>query len=218
MKLLRFPWYLLVALGLALGWNPAGATPPPAAEPPPAATDTPPPALPPGHPDISGQKPALPAGHPNMEMSAQQLPPGTAASDATNPHWAVPKDWQPGKPSSMRRASFIVKGTDNQVAEIAVSVFPGDVGGLLANVNRWRGQIGLEPTTAEKLADLVQKLDANGIAATVVDLANAATGKRMLVATIPHGGNSWFLKMTGDKPVAEAQQAAFLEFVKSVKF
>jgi hypothetical protein len=33
-------------------------------------------------------------------------------------------------------------------AEVTVSAFPGDTGGLLANLNRWRGQIGLEPVQA----------------------------------------------------------------------
>ena len=207
MKLLRYSQSLLVATVIALGCNQAGAMPP-------AATTTNAVVkLPAGHPDIGEPKSALPSGHPNIDMSTQQLPPGTTAGDATNPQWVVPKDWQPGKTSSMRRASFAVTG-----AEIAVTVFPGDVGGLLANLNRWRGQIGLEPTTAEKLADLTQKLTVNGVAATVVDIANDATGKRMLVATIPQGGNSWFFKITGDKPLVEAQKAAFLDFVKSVKF
>lgn len=218
MKLFRCSPYLFVAIVLGLGCNQSGSTPPPTAATNPAAAATQPPVLPPGHPDLSGQKPALPPGHPAIDMSAQQFPPGATAGDATNPHWNAPTDWQPGNLSSMRRASFLVKGADSQAAEIAVTVFPGDVGGLLANVNRWRGQIGLEPTTAVKVAVLTQTLDVNGVAATVVDFANDATGKRILVAMIPHGGNSWFFKMTGDKPVVEAQKAAFLDFVKSVKF
>ena len=209
---------LLFAIVLAIGCNQSGSTPPPTVETKPAASAMQLPVLPPAHPDVSGQKPALPAGHPPIDMSAQQLPPGTTAGAATNPQWVVPQDWQPGKQSSMRRASFVVNGAENQAAEISVTAFPGDVGGLLANVNRWRGQIGLEPTTGEKVADLTQKLDVNGAPATVVDFANDATGKRLLVATISHGGNSWFFKMTGDLPVVEAQKAAFLDFVKSVKF
>ena len=216
MKLFRYARYLLVAMGLVLGCNQSGSTPPPAAETKPAAA--PAPALPPGHPDISGQTQALPTGHPTIDMSAQQLPPGATASDVTNPQWVVPPDWQPGKQSSMRRASYVVNGAEGHSAEIAVSVFPGDVGGLLANVNRWRGQLGLEPATAEQLAGLVQKLDVPGSAATMVDFTNAATGKRLLVATISQGGNSWFFKMTGDQAVVAAQQVAFLNFVKSVKF
>ena len=206
------------AVVLALGCNQSGSTPPTTTETKPAAAATQPPVLPPGHPDVSGQKPALPAGHPDISMDAQQLPHGAAAGDATNPKWVVPQDWKPSKQSSVRRASFVVTGADNQAAEISVTVFPGDVGGLLANVNRWRGQIELEPITGEQVADLTKKLDVNGVAATVVDFANDATGKQMVVATISRDGNSWFFKMTGDKPVIEAQKAAFLGFVKSAKF
>jgi hypothetical protein len=56
-------------------------------------------------------------------MGGQSLPAGSA-SDAPNPQWTVPADWQQGNASSMRRATFVVKGADGQMAEIAVSVFP----------------------------------------------------------------------------------------------
>jgi hypothetical protein len=166
--------------------------------------------LPPGHPDISS-------------MSGQSLPAG-AASDAPNPQWTVPADWQQGNPSSMRRATFLVKGADGQSAEIAVSVFPGDVGGLMANINRWRGQIGLGPVAPDEIAGITSDLNVNGTKATVVDFkADAAPpGKtqppRMVVVTVPNAGNSWFFKMTGDAPLVGAQKDSFLQFVKSVKF
>ncbi len=148
-------------------------------------------------------------------MMAQTLPPG-AAAQAGNPQWTVPTNWQAGPASSIRRGSFTVKNAAGQTADIAVTAFPGDVGGLLANVNRWRAQIGLEPVTQEQADGLATKLDVNGSAATVVDLVGAK--QRMIVATVPHEGNSWFFKMTGDPAVVEAQKAAFLDFVKSVKF
>jgi len=212
LRTMKLSHSLLVAIALALGCNQSGSTQPP-------VTETQPPALPPGHPDMTGQKPALPPGHPSLDMSAQQLPAGATAGSTTNPQWVVPKDWQPGNVSSMRRASFILKGVENKTAEVVVTVFPGEVGGLVANVNRWRGQLGLEPATAETFGQIpFPKLDVNGIPAIVVDFANKATGKRMIVATILREGNSWFFKMTGDAPVVEAQKTAFLEFVKSVKF
>ncbi|MGD0059716.1 MAG: hypothetical protein ABSD58_09895 [Verrucomicrobiia bacterium] len=176
----------------------------------PAATGTQTPALPPGHPNIGG-------------MSGQSLPAGSA-SDAPNPQWSVPADWQPGNPSSMRRATFLVKGTDGQTAEIAVSVFPGDVGGLMANINRWRGQIGLGPVAPDEIAGITSNLDVNGTKSTVVDFKadTAPSGKtqppRMIVVTVPNAGNSWFFKMTGDAPLVGAQKDSFLQFVKSVKF
>lgn len=156
-------------------------------------------------------------------MSAQALPPG-AAADASNPQWTVPTDWQEGKASAMRRATFLAKAADGQTAEIVVSVFPGDVGGLLANINRWRGQIGLGPVAPDEISGITSDLVINGAKATVVDFKadTASPGKtqplRMVVVTIPHAGNSWFFKMTGDAPLVEAQKGIFLQFVKSVKF
>jgi hypothetical protein len=170
------------------------------------------------------QTPALPPGHPDISsMSGQSLPAGSA-SDAPNPQWSVPADWQPGNPSSMRRATFLVKGADGETAEIAVSVFPGDVGGLMANINRWRGQIGLGPVAPDEIAGITSDMDVNGIRSTVVDFKadTAPPGKtqppRMIVVTIPNAGNSWFFKMTGDAPLVGAQKESFLQFVKSVKF
>lgn len=156
-------------------------------------------------------------------MGAGSLPAGSAA-DAPNPQWSVPADWQQGNPSSMRRATFLVKGADGQSAEVAVSVFPGDVGGLLANVNRWRGQIGMGPVAPDEIAGITSDMEVNGIKSTVVDFKadTAAPGKtqpaRMIVVTVPNAGNSWFFKMTGDAPLVGAQKDSFLQFVKSVKF
>ena len=162
-------------------------------------------------------KAELPPGHPPIDMSQQTLPPGTSA-DAANPQWTVPASWQPGKISSMRRASYIVKGDGDKIAEIVVTVFPGDVGGHTANVNRWRGQIGLAPAAAEEITGLTTKLTVANEAATQVDFKNDASGARMIVVTVPHAGNSWFYKLTGDATLVEAQKAAFLTFVQSVKY
>src|ERR1041384_5761452 len=113
---------------------------------------------------------SLPPSHPNIDMSAQTLPPGTAA-DVPNPQWTVPKDWQEGKASSMRRASLVAKGEDGQTAEIAVTVFPGSVGGLVMNLNRWRGQIELGPVAPDEVSTMTSNPDVNGIKTTEVDFA-----------------------------------------------
>jgi hypothetical protein len=194
---------LIIALLFAAGCKRSEPAPTPAPPPPPPAATA---------------APLLPAGHPPIDMSAQQLPPG-AGADAANPQWTMPKDWQPGRPSSMRRASFVIMGPDTQSADIAVTAFPGDVGGMLMNINRWRGQIGLGPVTEDQVAGITSKLTVNGIEATVVDFtADKAKPVRMLVATIPHKGVSWFFKITGDASLVEAQKETFLAFVQSVKF
>ena len=156
-------------------------------------------------------------------MSRRQLPADATAKVAA-PQWTVPSGWQPGQQSSIRRGSFVASGPDGQTADIAVTVFPGDVGGPAMNINRWRSQIGLPPVPNDQAVALASKLDVSGVEATLVDLAadKPADGKsqpaRMIVVTIPQAGNSWFFKITGDAPLVAAQKDAFLQFVKSAKF
>ena len=64
--------------------------------------------------------------------------------------WFIPKGWEPGKKSSMRIGSFAVKDGNDSSLDISVTAFPGDLGGLLPNVERWLGQIGLKPVKNPK--------------------------------------------------------------------
>jgi hypothetical protein len=167
---------------------------------------------------------ALPPGHPDISMSTQTLPAAATTADVPNPEWTVPAGWQEGQASAMRRATFVVKGDDGQTAEVAVSTFPGDVGGLPANVNRWRGQIGLGPLAPDQVGAITADVDIDGVKVTIVEFQTdaAPAGKThpqgMIVAILTHEGNSWFFKMTGDAPLVTSQHEELLQFVKSVKF
>ena len=158
-----------------------------------------------------------------LGMTMQNLP-QQALSQRGNPQWIVPEVWQPGRSSAMRRGSYQVMGEDNKMVDIAVTTFPGDVGGMLANINRWRGQIGLGPITAGMVDAVVEKLEFNGKECQYVDLRGLTppAGKfhpqRSLVGTFTHEGNSWFFKMSGDASLVEMQQNKFMEFLNSVKF
>ena len=43
-----------------------------------------------------------------------------------------------------------------------MSVFPDDAGGVLANVNRWRGQVDLAPVKQAELEKQIASLDVSG--------------------------------------------------------
>ena len=45
----------------------------------------------------------------------------------------------------MRVGSFMIGNDQDNSVDISITSSPGDVGGLLANVNRWIGQIDLPP-------------------------------------------------------------------------
>ncbi|MCI0746018.1 MAG: hypothetical protein L0Y58_11480 [Verrucomicrobia subdivision 3 bacterium] len=146
----------------------------------------------------------------------------TAAPGAeVKPAWAVPKNWKEVEPTQMVLAKFIASGQGDAKAEITVSVFPGDVGGVHANVNRWRGQIGLPAASDSEMKSIIQPLDAPGGGAILVDMSGENLGTkartRLIGAIVPDGGRTWFYKMMGADAVAEAEKPALIRFIQSAK-
>lgn len=132
--------------------------------------------------------------------------------------WRVPTAWRPKAPSSMRRASYEVGEGPGPFADLAVTAFPGVVGGDLANINRWRGQLDLPPIAEADLAEALQSLSTGGLAIRVADLTggSADNPQRMLGAIVPYGGATWFFKLTGPAAVVGAEQPRFMAFLATL--
>ncbi|OHE88955.1 MAG: hypothetical protein A3G75_13040 [Verrucomicrobia bacterium RIFCSPLOWO2_12_FULL_64_8] len=75
----------------------------------------------------------------------------TAETPAPAIRWQTPAGWQEQAAGNVRQGSFLVAGEGGAQADMSVISFPGDVGGDLANVNRWRNQIQLPPITEAEL-------------------------------------------------------------------
>lgn len=174
--------------------------------------------LPPGHPPLpaSTQPSNLPPGHPpmpadmNMSMPGFQLP---AADTGAKLTWTLPKGWTEQAGSGMRYAT-ISPPADRKV-DVAVTTFPGTVGGIFNNINRWRQQVGLEPIAEADLDKSITKIDANGTEVIVTDLDGPQV--RMLAAIVPAKDQTWFLKMTGDKQLVGKNKEEFLALAKSLR-
>jgi hypothetical protein len=144
-------------------------------------------------------------------------PSAPAPGGEGKPQWEVPSAWKEVVPGQMLLARFTLAETPK--TEVTVSVFPGDVGGLLANVNRWRGQVKLPPIDQATLDKTVNSLDASGGKATLVDMTGGDSPKtRIIGAVVPRGGQTWFYKLMGDEQVAEREKTAFLKFVQTAKY
>lgn len=154
-----------------------------------------------------------PAGGPAMADTA--VP--TAAGPGLT--WIAPANWRVKPASAMRKGSYAVPGEGGAEADLSITAFPGDVGGELANVNRWRGQVQLPPLGEGDLAGAVSTLSQNGLQLTVVDFASAQdTGsKRILGAIVPFADGTWFFKLTGPDRLVAGEKPAFLAFLKTVK-
>ncbi|HEY8836407.1 MAG TPA: hypothetical protein VIO16_01750 [Dehalococcoidia bacterium] len=119
----------------------------------------------------------------------------------------------------MRKGSFTVAGDAGATADLSITAFPGAVGGELANINRWRGQVSLPPIEEGELAAAVTRLSQNGLAFTVVDVVStdAASPQRILGAMVPYEDAMWFFKLSGPGALVATTKPAFLEFLKTVK-
>lgn len=127
--------------------------------------------------------------------------------------WKVPGEWKELPAGQMQAAKFAVPPRGSAKAEVSVSVFPSDTGGTLANVNRWRRQIGLPEVQQAELKSMVSPLDPANPDAILVDMTN--NNKRLLGAIVPRGGSYWFYKLLGDAEAVTPEKETFVAFAKS---
>lgn len=167
------------------------------------------------------------AGGEAVRLAANPPPVSTNLKESPHPAsgkpaWQIPPGWQEQPPTQMLLAKFLAKGQDGTKAEVTVSSFPGEVGGLLANVNRWRSQVGLASVDQAELSKGLMPLDVSGVKAMLVDVTgkdpDSGQKSRLVGAIVPQGGRTWFFKMKGDEPVVEQEKKGFIEFVQSVRF
>ena len=90
-------------------------------------------------------------------------------------HYEKPSNWTEIGHSSMILMAFQAGNPPELVAEMQVSAFPGDVGGKLANINRWRRQVGLGPVDPEAVNDFITELEISELPAWQVSF----TGQMM---------------------------------------
>jgi hypothetical protein len=128
----------------------------------------------------------------------------------------VPEGWKeiPGS-GSMRVAAFGVE-EGAQRAEATVVSLSGDAGGVTANVNRWRGQVGLPPTAEADIAKELTTITVSGIEGRMADLTGAQ--ERILAVLVSRSGQTWFFKMQGPRDLIEKSREKFEGFVRSVRF
>lgn len=154
---------------------------------------------------------------PTANSNSMQILPGMQKSADSAPaiNYDVPAAWEASEPSGIRKANFTIP-SDVGSAEVTVLTFPGDVGGTLANINRWRQQIGLEPVTSAGVKALSEPCEIAGHKGLYVRLEGDS--QSIFGAILPFHGNTWFFKMLGDTDVVRANDADMKQFLNSVRF
>ncbi len=123
----------------------------------------------------------------------------------------VPPGWekvdQPGQFAAERYAA----GKDVQVTLTPVG------GGVAANINRWRKDIGLPPIGEAEIERSLQAIEVAGVKSAYADIDNRAgpaKENRTLGVIMP---TNWVIKMWGPRDQVGQQKNAFETFVKSFK-
>jgi hypothetical protein len=169
------------------------------------------------------ENPAMPGMEPMGGPMAGGAQPSLAAEPAPGIADTAPSGWVSQPPSSMRQASYLVKGDNGATADVSLVTLGGSAGGILDNVNRWLGQIGQPAISEEKLAQMVQKVSSPLGDVSVVDLEGLPTGGdamkdgRILAGIASDGSRTFFFKMRGNAALVEAQKEAFIQWIGSVR-
>lgn len=142
--------------------------------------------------------------------------PSGGNSDKPEIKWDIPAGWSPAPASAMRYASFAVNAVDGEKLDVSVVTFPGDGGGDLENINRWRQQIGLGAVDENAVVSLTTPVKNAAATFSLVDFTGVKS--RMVAAWTRQDGRSWFFKLTGPATGVEKEKPNFVKFVESVRF
>lgn len=147
----------------------------------------------------------------------------TAPGSSGGVSFAAPKGWVQGAERPMRVVTFHPAG--NMEAECYVATLGGDGGGLLANLNRWRSQLGAGPLSQAEV-DALPKAKVFGADCPVVEVEGDYTGMSgeprhdfALLGTarlLPQA--AIFVKLIGPRDVVAAERERFLAFCASLSF
>jgi hypothetical protein len=158
---------------------------------------------------------------PPVQLAAAQ---GAMAGDVAAParpasgglRWTLPKGWTESAGGQMRYATL--KPPVQGKIDASVVVLPGPAGGELANVNRWRNQIGLPPIDEAGLAAARKVLRTKAGPLNVYDFVSGGkTGSRLVAGLTQSGGNTWFVKLTGDAGAVGAAREDFMKLLGSLR-
>lgn len=186
---------------------------------------------------VSSQHHAAIPGGVASELDPHSTPhadPHAFSNNVPSITYDVPTGWSERDATGMRQASLAVASDNEDIIEISVIALPGEAGGVLANVNFWREQLGLGEIGESQLSEILWSLTIDGDKqALAVDLAedgpfndreadaSASSSQlprqRIIAAIHSHDEHTWFIKMSGlDETVGEHKER-FKAFVASIR-
>jgi hypothetical protein len=95
-------------------------------------------------------------------------------------------------------------------------MLPGAAGTELANVNRWRGQVGLPPFDMGALGTARQTVKSKAGTVAVYDFTGKGEVRMVAGILATHDGDTWFLKLVGDTDRVSKAKPAFMKYLATL--
>jgi len=151
-----------------------------------------------------------------LQLEAPQPSSKTRSPDVTNLTWELPDSWIPSTGHSMRLASFDIPFSAG-VGDLSIVSLGGASGGLLANVNRWRGQVNLSPISESEILTVSTVGESKMGPFRIFKMINDAdTSNAIIAAVLPTGQKTFFIKLTTTKKGVIELQTVFEKFCASI--
>ncbi len=157
--------------------------------------------------DSASENPTPPASHAVTKESEN-------TSSAVG--WKAPEDWKPEKAGQFLTAAYVPP----EGGRVTVSKLAGDGGGLAANINRWRGQVGLKPLDDKDVNGQPLKIADSNEEMLLFNLTaenSAPDAEGILAGVLPLKTETWYFKFTGPVGVLRKTEGVFAEFLRSVR-
>ncbi|NRA37401.1 MAG: hypothetical protein HRU15_04625 [Planctomycetes bacterium] len=130
--------------------------------------------------------------------------------------WTPDSKWQEqvvAAPTSAFAAKVLKTYTMADGVSLVISEMPGDAGGLMRNVNRWRGQVGLVAASEQSLANFTKLISsAAGDFLFMRLINNDQPDKALCGAVFFAQENTVFVKFIGTQAVIEQHSSAVSDF------
>jgi hypothetical protein len=168
----------------------------------------------------SGTATALPPGHPAV---------GAPAAANTAPFKIeAPKGWQARPAMGMRKAEFLIDDGGKSAVMTAID-FPASAGPMMAdpvaNLNRWRLEVGLPELAPDAARQAIETLKIDGGDAMLMtaipdakEPSQSQASRGTIAAMLRRGDTIWFFKLLGDRDLVARERENFQTMLKSVRF
>lgn len=126
--------------------------------------------------------------------------------------WQTPAGWTEQGPGQFKLVQFEVQGG----ATAWLTLLTGDGGGLLANLERWCGQVGHAQLSLAEI-DALARWDVLGAQALYVPLFGSEDAAGLLAVIVPLETHALFVRMSGPSAVLRAHEAEFKTFCQNLE-